>query len=159
MSPALSPHCHRLLSHASGGKHAPGGSAAPPGDANNYAAFTALLCHRGPSRTGRTARSTLQSRARTIARVRQSGSDRQSGIGQKKRSPGRPRVRRIIESVRWGAVTDPGTHPFSHKEKTNSIIISRAATKFALTISKKLARVRRAFYAAHTHARKRSRPG
>jgi hypothetical protein len=33
----------------------------------------------------------------TIARVRQ------SGIGQKKRSPGRPRVRRIIESVRWGA--------------------------------------------------------
>jgi len=28
---------------------------------------------------------------------------RQSGIGQKKRSPGRPRVRRIIESVRWGA--------------------------------------------------------
>ena len=55
-----------------------------------------------------------------------------------KRSPGRPRVRRIIESVRWGAVTDPGTHPFSHKEKTNSIIISRAATKFALTISKKV---------------------
>jgi hypothetical protein len=30
-----------------------------------------------------------------------------------KRSPGRSRVfRRIIESVRWGAVTDPGTNPF-----------------------------------------------
>src|SRR5438874_6719890 len=62
---------------------------------------------------------------------------RRGELGQK-RSPGRPRVRRIIESVRWGAVTDPGTHPFSHKEKTNSIIISRAATKFALTISKKV---------------------
>src|SRR5438094_5349934 len=44
----------------------------------------------------------------------------------------------LLNPSRWGAVTDPGTHPFSHKEKTNSIIISRAATKFALTISKKV---------------------
>ena len=49
----------------------------------------------------------------------------------------------LLNPSRWGAVADPGTNPFSHKEKTNSIIISRAATKFALTISKKLARVRR----------------
>src|SRR5439155_22480786 len=37
-----------------------------------------------------------------------------------------------------GRVTDPGTNPFSHNQKTNSITISRVAMNFALPIFKKV---------------------
>jgi len=87
------------------------GTAASPAMLISYAAFAALRCHRGPSRTGTTARSTryhpaLKKSRATASPVEDSpwrARTAQSGIGQKKRSPGRPRVRRIIESVRWGA--------------------------------------------------------
>src|SRR5439155_6419402 len=62
-APSFSFGLSRLRSEARTGE-----SAAPPGDANKNAAFAALRWHRGPSRTGTTARSTLPSRDCTIAR-------------------------------------------------------------------------------------------
>ena len=73
MSPALTPLCHRLVCHASGGKHAQVDRSLRRAMLINNAAFAALRWHRGPSRTGTTARSTLPSRDCTIARNRQSG--------------------------------------------------------------------------------------
>ena len=84
VSPALTPLCHRLVCHASGGKHAPVDRPLRRAMLINNAAFAALRWHRGPSRTGTTAHppaATLRLNNRAQTPVR--GSDRQSGIGQK----------------------------------------------------------------------------
>jgi hypothetical protein len=104
VSPALTPLCHRLVCHASGGKHAqvdrPLRRArliimrlSPP--------CVGIEVRAGPARLLDPPAAILRLNNRAKPPVR--WKTRSFGIGQKKRSPGRPRVRRIIESVRWGA--------------------------------------------------------